>query len=345
MITEPIKTAPEIENTYNYYVDSCLASTTIPQGAKLYPILLPSNITNGTGLMNPSIAVVNNKLLLNIRHVNYTFYHSERKLFQHPWGPLTYLHPEDDMHLRTTNYLCELDDNMRITSYNKIDTSAFDTYHPRWDFVGLEDLRLVYWDSKLYGTGVRRDTTTEGQGRMELSELSLTSSTETSRVRIEPPRDKNSYCEKNWMPVVDQPYTYVKWSNPTEVVVVDPVSGSSKTIKETQLPNAPANMRGGSQVLPLGSGYHIALIHEVDLFKSTAGRKDAVYRHRFIVWDADWNIVKYTKDFSLLNGHVEFVAGLCFKDDKTYISFGYQDNAAYILELPTAILATFLNDN
>ena len=37
------------------------------------------------------------------------------------------------------------------------------------DFIGLEDGRLLKWNDKYYLTGVRRDTTTNGQGRMELS--------------------------------------------------------------------------------------------------------------------------------------------------------------------------------
>ena len=42
-----------------------------------------------------------------------------------------------------------------------------------WDFVGLEDARLVKWNETYYLCGVRRDTTTNGQGRMELSEIDI----------------------------------------------------------------------------------------------------------------------------------------------------------------------------
>lgn len=52
-------------------------------------------------------------------------------------------------------------------------------------------------------------------------ELSLISSgaKETERSRIEPPT--KSYCEKNWMPILDMPFHYVKWTSPTEVVKVN----------------------------------------------------------------------------------------------------------------------------
>jgi predicted GH43/DUF377 family glycosyl hydrolase len=347
MITELKKGYFEIENQYLYENNESFSKYVIENGGKIKPLIIPSLNTNGTGLMNPSIFNLNGKIIVNIRHVNYTFYHSEKKTFQHPWGPLTYLHPENDLHLRTWNWYGELDDDLNIVRLNKIDTSKFDTYEPLWDFVGLEDARLVFWDNKLYITGVRRDTTTNGQGRMELSEIVVKENdvTEVSRFRIPPPKDKNSYCEKNWMPIIDKDYTYIKWSNPTEVVVVDPIMQNSYTIHLGNYIYIPNDLRGGSQVIPFGKDHYIALTHEVDLFRSVVGRKDAVYRHRFVVWDRNWNIVKFTKDFSMMNGHVEFVVGMCYKNDDVLITFGFQDNAAYVVKLSIEKLKDFINDN
>lgn len=323
-----------------------LAEHAIKYGGDIFPLILPASETSGTGLMNPSVLIVDDKILVNIRHVNYTFYHSEAKLFQHPWGPLTYIHPENDMHLRTTNYYCELDSNFEIARYNKIDTSAFDTYEPLWDFVGLEDARLVKWHDKLYLTGVRRDTTPNGVGRMELCEIVVEPDrvVEVSRFRIPPPKDPNSYCEKNWMPIVDLPYHYVKWTNPTEVVQVDPVTETSSTVHLGNAIQIPRDLRGGSQVITLGD-YYITLTHEVDLFKSEVGRKDALYRHRFVIWDKSWNFVKLTRDFSIMGAHVEFAVGMCTYKNDILITFGYQDNAAFILKMPINVLHDFITMN
>lgn len=342
---ENTKNGIEVENTYNYENDHSFAKTVLEDGGDIHPLIIPSNLTNGTGLMNPSILNIDGKLIVNIRHVNYTFYHSERKLFQHPWGPLTYLHPENDMHLRTTNYYCEVDDSFEITRFNKIDTSKFDNYDPMWDFVGLEDARLMYWNGKIFTSGVRRDTTTNGQGRMELCEIEVRedSVVEVARWRIHPPQNKDSYCEKNWMPVLDQPYTYVKWCNPVEVVKVNETPTEDKVFESNWVDSQTTHLgksisfphkdpRGGSQLLSVGDNY-LALTHEVDLFKSEVGRKDGVYRHRFILFDKDWNIIKSSKDFSLMNGHTEFACGMCHYNDKILITFGFQDNAAYILEV------------
>ena len=53
-----------------------------------------------------------------------------------------------------------------------IDTTKLDV-KPIWNFIGLEDARIVKWLDKYLICGVRRDTTTNGQGRMELSEIEI----------------------------------------------------------------------------------------------------------------------------------------------------------------------------
>jgi hypothetical protein len=321
------------------------AKIALNNGGSIHSLIIPSELTNGTGIMNPSIFIDNGKILVNIRHVNYTFYHSEKKLFQHQWGPLTYVHPENDMHLRTTNFYCELDDNFNIVKYTPIDTSKFDK-EPLWDFVGLEDARIFRWNEKLYVSGVRRDLDTIGTGRMELCEIKPEGDkiVEVSRFRIPPPNDPNSYCEKNWMPILDKPFHYVKWSNPTEVVKVDPVTQSSQTVSLSNFIQLPRDLRGGSQVIPW-KGHYLAITHEVDLFNSEVGRKDARYLHRIILWDKNFNIIKYSKEFSLMGGDVEFCVGLTEYQNDFLITFGFQDNASYLLKFPQHIIEDFLNEN
>lgn len=316
----------------------------IATGGKIMPLIIPAEDSKGLGLMNPSVLVDNDKIMVVLRNVNYTFYHSEKKLFSHPFGPLTYLHPEDDLHLRTTNWLLYLDDNLIVQKHHKIDTSQFDTYEPQWDFVGLEDARLVKWDDKFWITGVRRDTTTNGQGRMELSELSIDENSvkEVNRYRIEAPNDPNSYCEKNWMPILDKPFQYIKWTNPTELVETFIDTCTSKTLKLSNSVSLPRDIRGGSQVIPFEDGY-LALAHEVDLFKSPEGRKDSIYYHRFIYWDKDFNLSKVSGEFHFLDGHVEFSVGMSQWKEGYLITFGFQDNAAFILYCPKKVIKEFIN--
>jgi hypothetical protein len=320
------------------------AQVAFDKGGSIHPLIIDAKYTDGLGLMNPSIYNDNGKLLVNLRSVNYTFYHSEEKLFQHPYGPLTYVHPENDIHLRTWNYYLELNDNYEIEKYYKVDTSAFPDKE-LWDFVGLEDARIFRWNKKLYMSGVRRDEDSVGTGRMELCEIVVDSDTvkQISQVRIQPPLDPNSYCEKNWMPILDKPYHYIKWCNPTEVVKINPKTGSSKQVfigEENLIDGYP---RGGSQVISWKDGY-VAITHDVDLFKSEVDRKDAIYYHRIMFWDKNFNLLKSSNKFSIMGGHVEFCVGLAMHKENMLMTFGFQDNAAYLLKFDESVLEEFLND-
>lgn len=316
----------------------------IENGGSIYPLVIPHSDLKGPALTNPSIYNDNGKLLLNLRNINYTLYHSEKKKFEHHWGPLVYIHPENDIRLRTWNYMCEIDSNMRIKKYSKIDTSKFPDKE-LWEFVGLEDARIVRWDEKLYICGVRRDLDEIGTGRMELSEIEITESgvKEINQYRIPTPGNNDSYCEKNWMPILDMPFHFVKWTNGTEVVKYDINTGKTEQVSVTQWRDLGCiDLRGGSQVIRMNDQYRFALNHETYLFKSEQGRKDGIYRHRFIVWDNDWNIAKVSKQFSFLNADVEFAVGMCEYKNDYLMTFGFQDNAAYLLKVSQDFVKKFI---
>ena len=323
-------------------VPSNFANVVLKAGGLLTPLLIDSSLTKGTGTTNPSIFVDNGDVMVNVRHVEYTLYHSEKKKYTHPWGPIQYLHGENDMVLKTNNFLGIYDLNRREFNYSKVDTSPLDV-PPIWEFVGLEDARIVKWHDKIYLSGVRRDTTPNGQGRMELSEVQYNGSTyvETKRSRIPAPGNDGSYCEKNWMPIIDLPYHYVKWCNPVEVVKVNPDLLICETVfLGSSTINLDHDLRGGSQVLPYGDRHRIAITHQVDLFKSKMGRKDARYLNRFVVWDLDWNIVRVSEPFDFLGADIEFTCGAAWspKDGALMVTFGYQDNSAFLLEIPKSFL-------
>ena len=320
-----------------------LVQKSVQNGGKLKPLIIPAEVTNGTGLMNPSVFIDDDgDILCILRHINYSLYHAENdQRFPSVWGPLAYLHPEEDQRLVTANYFCRLDKDLNIINYTLIDTTKLDV-KPIWTFVGEEDARLVKWGGKYYATGVRRDTTTNGQGRMELSELKIDkkkwTAKEVSRVRIEAPIDTDSYCEKNWACVLDMPYHYIKWTSPTELVKADPKTGESEQVLVTNTLQSPTDQRGGSQVICWNEHY-IAITHEVVLFKNYMKQKNATYRHRIAVWDKKFNLLGLSPEsFSFLDAQIEFVAGAAEYEGNLLVSFGYSDNAAFILQIPGLVV-------
>jgi hypothetical protein len=277
-----------------------LVEKAVQHGGKLAPLVIPHGLTSGTGLMNPSIFIDDKgNILVNLRHVNYTLYHAENEQkFPSRFGPLSYLHPE-------------------------------------------KDCRVVQWLDDYYLVGVRRDTTTNGVGRMEYSRIEIDwdnwAVKEVRRVRIKAPAPNTSYCEKNWIPVLDKPYHFIKWTMPTELVYANPISGECEQVFHKPTAPAPKDQRGSSQVIRWGNMY-ISITHEVDLFKNYLQQKDAIYRHRLVVWDQELNVVGLSKEFSFLDARVEFCVGAAVHNGNLLVSFGFQDNAAFVLQVPGAVV-------
>lgn len=326
-----------------------LVQKSVSYGGKLAPIIIPHGLTSGTGLMNPSIYIDDDgDILVNLRHVNYTLYHSENnQKFISPWGPLAYLHPEKDLTLRTYNYLCRLNSDLEVTDFTQVDTTTLDV-PPIWEFIGEEDCRIVQWGGEYYLIGVRRDTTPNGQGRMELSKIEIDkgawTAKEVSRLRIPAPGDDKSYCEKNWMPIIDKPFHFVKWTSPAEVVRTYPdLPARCETVSITgnQLPIS--DQRGGSHLIPWEDGY-ISFSHEVNLFNNYMGQKDGIYRHRLCVWDKDVKLVKLSIPFSFLDARIEFCVGAAVHNGDVLVSFGFQDNAAFVLRAPGKLINEMIEE-
>lgn len=320
----------------------------IENGGKIENIVIPYNITNGTGLCNPSLLYNDEKLYLNLRHVEYTLFCSEGNppLYSTYEGPISYYHEDKDLNLRTNNFFCEIDkETLELKSFRKIDTSSLDT-EPKWNFIGLEDARLIFWDNIYYVCGVRRDTNPTGIGRMELCEIDIVSDKnkviEKSRNRIEV-KDINSYCEKNWMPIKDMPFHFIKWTNPTEIVKINlQEKFADQVMLSDKYEPLEFDLRGGSQLVKWKDKY-ISIVHECKFIpKNINNYKDAYYYHRFVVWNEDFSINKISDTFTFMTGKIEFCIGLEIIDNDVYIAYSFQDNLSYIVKCKTSLLDNIL---
>ena len=330
-----------------YPKENNLVNLSLKYGGSIKPLIIPSKLTGGTGLCNATIYNDDKEgLLVNIRHVGYVMHHVEfEQKYWGMWGCMQYMNPEEFQFLETVNYLCHLDDDLNITRLSKINTTKYDK-PPLWDFIGQEDVRLFRWEDKLYTCGVRRDIDEIGTGRMEMCEVELDGEefVEVTRDRIEVP-EKEGYLEKNWMPVLDMPYHFLRHADPVELVKVDCKNNNckpvikkdwSEKISNTKLKTG--DLRGGSQVIPFGE-YRLCITHECFFPHHPVGNgKDAHYHHRFVFYDKDWNIVKVSKQFKFMDAMIEFNCGLTEIGEDLLITFGFQDNAAYILKMPKIIL-------
>ena len=297
------------------------------------------------GLFNPSIMVDGEKIYVSFRSSTYSLYYSENQRYTLGDQYLDYIKPDNDNFIRTTNYICELTDELNVKSCFKVDTDKLDK-EPLWKYAGLEDPRLVKWDDRVFLVGVRRDDNVNGQGRIELSEIKLNegSVVEIRRDKIPLPYDygSDSYCEKNWMPILSEPYRFVKWTNPTEIIVWHP-EHNGKTEQVFCLPqneSIPQTFRGGSQVIKIGERF-LTIIHEVT-HDEIDGKFTMFYEQRFVEWDRQWNITRVSKRFKMLGAGIEFVSGMAIYGDNILISFGFQDCISFILSVPFDLIENFL---
>lgn len=328
-----------------------LSKLIVEEGGTIVPILIPREISEGWGITNPSVIVIDGEVLVNLRCVEYALIHSDKdQKWWSRWGPLTYAHSEKAMALKTINVLCKLDTKtLEVVNQAKIDTSELDI-PPVWTFHGLEDCRLVYWEGKLYGIGVRRDVKTDGEGRMQYQEIDYSFegnpyAKEVRRNRIEPPFDAKSYCEKNWMPIHDIPHQFIKWSNPTEIVKANLEENKSDQIRigKKYIPIG-RDLRGGSQVIKWNDGW-LAITHELlmQADKNPFGYKDSFYFSRFVYWNSNWEIERTSEDFSFFDGRIEFTTGLDHLDENNIIAtFGMCDSSAFTVKMPKSLIEKLL---
>jgi hypothetical protein len=138
------------------------------------------------------------------------------------------------------------------------------------------------------------------------------------------------------------PFHYVKWTNGTTVVKYNTETNTTDIVSFKDWKDLGCgDLRGGSQVIPFGD-YRMCVVHETFLYNSEAGRKDGTYRHRFVVWDKNWNIVKISPQFSFMEAKIEFCCGLTSYKNDFLLTFGYQDNAAYLLKVSQDVVKNFI---
>jgi hypothetical protein len=265
---------------------------------------------------NPSIVYDEKRdcFWLNIRKTSYTL-HTTNKDYNPGghWGDLIYSICSDrGSRLETTNAVACLKDPM-FSKFEYKYIKEIERPHI-WDFVGNEDVRLAVWNNKLYETYIIRDDNKTGVSRVHYSELDPETMEEKTKVRLAGRNNDTSYCEKNWMPVADRPFTFISEADPEH-----------KFLKQFDM------MRGSSQLVPYKDGY-ISIIHTCQMWYSPNGRKSARYLHAFAYFDNELKLKDISGLFSFMDRPVEFCCGMTRKGKNFYITFSLQDNVSFILK-------------
>lgn len=278
---------------------------------------------------NPSITAHNGKLYMNQRTVNYTI---------RPDGSYDM---NGDNAIITKNWLLELADDLSVISANEIMFPA-DMPAPKYNLVlGFEDSRLFFLNDQPYCTSTVREMNDGGWCEIVLSKISKDTNGRYFYSDYKPiiPTFTNKQNEKNWMPLVlDNTLYFIYSHEPTRIINTDgDVISSQPSVVSFD------NFRGGGQVISFDSGF-LSIIHESHNIVGTARRQ---YMHRFVWYDSQGVIRKYSQAFYIHKLGIEFAAGLTQHPStgKIIVSFGVDDKESWLATFDPKEIVSILQNS
>lgn len=272
----------------------------------------------GWSLFNPSLVAADDGWLVNVRSSNYQIVDGR------------YVMPETDGGtIKTGNILVRVGDDLVVRERGPV--LAADYARTDYPVDGLEDVRLNAVGGELVASAtVRNVAPLDGTCRI----ATATVDREAGRFAgIHCPASSSARHEKNWMPISGRrEWLYSCWLD-GHVATVRPAGADWEVSVGPAAPPVARGFRGGSQLVPIGNGRWLALVHEV----AEDGRR--IYEHRFVAFDeADgFAICGVSPAFAFRETRaIEFAAGLAVKGDRLVASFGVRDAEAWLAEMSLA---------
>ncbi len=264
--------------------------------------------------LNPSITLVDDKLMCIIRTVNYTIDQDGRYLIKKLGEVANGENPID-----TRNFLTVIsEDDFSLSDITEI---LWQRMPPVFNLVtGLEDMRLSFDGHRMSFNACVRECNAEGWCEQFTGQLRWSDPAECwfvdkeHRVPKEPRQN-----EKNWMPFEDG-YVYRLGTT---------IDAGGTIVADNRPELHTDNISGGSQVIRF-AGANLAVVHEA---RYHGGKR--YYWHRFALMDDDGVLAKLSMPFFLHDRQIEFVSGLCWHPDskRLLISYGVRDEEAWVAEM------------
>lgn len=262
-----------------------------------------------------------NKDIINTRYVNY---------WLHPNGG--YWIKDEHGYIRTRNFSSVLDNETMIPiDFKEMDESTCGLKCNGGHIYGFEDIRLYEHNEKIHFIATTINYSGLGKNRMVRGEYDIDLGAILSTEVLIPP-DPNSWCEKNWIPLVNtsantsvntsvnnEEYFIYKWY-PFEIGVLKPFEKTENenqkqlTIHKTWQHNAPlfSNIRGSTIFIECQEGL-VGVVH----FSYEGSPRN--YFHMLILLDKVTMMpLKYSEFFFFNNMSIEFCIGFTIRDGKYY---------------------------
>ena len=253
---------------------------------------------------------------------------------------------------RSSNYILISDERPALTAESKIRNRMFIArLNPDWDLEettlkeidiktirpeakrGIEDPRL-FWDGNGYCISSTYVELDQPVPRISTAKLKSLEDPEVTLFDIK--YSPMNQIEKNWMPIhktQHQSKTSVEFIYDSNSVIDSGIHRVTEDFDEDT-----SKFRGGTQLIPLGDGTSICLIHQTYYYRLpgtdpttfSPRRTSRKYKHRFVQYDKNYRIIAYSDPFVFVDEGIEFAAGIAPYKDGFVISFGRSDVSYYI---------------
>lgn len=292
--------------------------------------LLDTQETGSRGMFNPSIINKDGKLYMSFRSAEYTFLNYLEK--QPPlndllsWYPLLIysIYSKAPVNFVSYNYICEIDKQSFTVKNVKPVFTNLETRKNIYN--GAEDIRLFFDKDNNIRAAY---SLYEDSGKISMNFDTLDSDFNvTSHVSYSPEQ-----YEKNWMPVIDMPDTFIR--KPFEDIVTE--KDRSRAIIHTSK-NADLNKRGSTQLIKINNGY-ICIVHR----RMQYGDKKQ-YEHQFVMTDNDFHVTKTSQWFVFAGLPIEFTCGMCILEQDLIIPVSVFDSATFIIKININEVLDFIDE-
>jgi glycosyltransferase involved in cell wall biosynthesis len=275
----------------------------------------------GWTALNPSIAMIDDRVVKLVRAVNYTLTPEGVYDIDGKGSAIS-----DDNPIRTRNFISNDGEPWRELVY--------DLPEPKFKKVlGMEDVRL-YRDGNGALAGVANLREQNEGGICEQYKFKINSWTAGLYSAHDfVPISSLAAHEKNWMPVEGDKRGRLFYR-------LDQVIENHPEADRVPTGLAVENISGGSQAIAYKAGY-LAVVHESKIDPATGQR---CYQHRFVWWDKDLVLQRVSRPFVFHERQIEFAAGLAYDTlgNTLFVSYGVKDCEAWIASMNGVDLDTML---
>jgi|SRR6056297_2189597 len=234
---------------------------------------------------------------------------------------------DQDKHIRTKTYLCELNDDFSIKNHKLIENNIRYIEHRKTMVENIEDMRIFKFKENYWCIGTGIDTHYERSHQMVLLKLKGNQAEKMYTLRY------NSWLvQKNWIPFIyEDSINFIYSFEPFTILRLNEDSGEVTKVKEIKQKIDCSSIRGSTNIV-LYEDKYVCVTHVVFTVN-----KERNYLQKFIEFNKDFEITRCSSLFTLRDDPVEYSMGLTYKDNTFYLTSTENDMNTRIYKIPQQI--------